>query len=334
MKVQRSQSELDRSQCGSSSRRSTRSQVAPDWNPTDELLLVNEIAAVEADCLKALSSFQKWKIISQNCSALGVPRTLDQYRRKWDALFLEYKSIKQWESASRGGASYWVLEIGRRKQKGLPENFDNELFRAIDNLVRVRGNQSDTDPDSDPEAEIDAEADVPDVVAEPESKRRRRRSTHQKSCPIENSFRRCKVDRPEETYVEEKPEETHAEEKPQETHAEEKPVGSCLEVIPQKSLTEEKSQKSCAKKHKNSQIKEKAISIEEQEQIAVMQLHENVELIQAIVNENADHEAADVKSTGDPQTDLVRRQGEQVIACLGDIVKTLDQLRQLVQECE
>lgn len=49
----------------------------------------------------------------------------------------------------------------------MPENFDNELFRAIDNLVRVRGNKSDTDPDSDPEAEIDAEADVPDVVAEP-----------------------------------------------------------------------------------------------------------------------------------------------------------------------
>ncbi|KAI3681168.1 hypothetical protein L6452_35952 [Arctium lappa] len=44
----------------------TRSRVAPDWTVEESLILVNE---VEADCL---ASFQKWKIIVENCNALGV----------------------------------------------------------------------------------------------------------------------------------------------------------------------------------------------------------------------------------------------------------------------
>ncbi|KAM1611597.1 hypothetical protein ACFX1Z_000368 [Malus domestica] len=80
MKPEQTMSQLDRSYHSSGNRRSTRSQAAPNWNPTDELILVNEVAAIEGNCLKALSSFQKWKIIAHNCSALGVSRTLNQYR--------------------------------------------------------------------------------------------------------------------------------------------------------------------------------------------------------------------------------------------------------------
>ncbi|KAF5748062.1 hypothetical protein HS088_TW04G00010 [Tripterygium wilfordii] len=53
-----------------SSRRRTRSQAAPDWKVHDSLILVNEMAAIEVDCSKALSSYQKWKIIAENCTAL------------------------------------------------------------------------------------------------------------------------------------------------------------------------------------------------------------------------------------------------------------------------
>ncbi|RXH79917.1 hypothetical protein DVH24_041064 [Malus domestica] len=126
-------SQLDRSHRSSSNRCST----PPDWNPTDELILVNEVAVVEGDYLKALS-------------------------------FGEYKGIKQWEAKSRASDSYWVLGTERSKRNGLPGNFDQELFRGIDKLVRMRGNQSDTDPDSDPEDEAEAELEEePDVDPEP-----------------------------------------------------------------------------------------------------------------------------------------------------------------------
>ncbi|KAM2656405.1 hypothetical protein EV1_011913 [Malus domestica] len=168
MKLEQTPSQLNRSHRSSGNRRNMRLQAAPDWNPTDELILVNEVAAVKGNYLKALSSFQKWKIIAQNCSTLGMLRTLDQYRRKWEALFGEYKGIKQWEAKSRASDSYWVLGTERSKRNGLPGNFDQELFRGIDKLVRMRGNQSDTDPDSDPEDEAEAELEEePNVDSEP-----------------------------------------------------------------------------------------------------------------------------------------------------------------------
>ncbi|XP_062024475.1 uncharacterized protein LOC133740530 [Rosa rugosa] len=511
---------------GSGSRR-TRSQVAPDWTETDLLILVNEVTAVEADCRKEFSSFQKWKIVAQNCTALGVPRSLDQYRRKWEALLHDYKIIDHWNSQSRASASYWALESDRRKQFGLPRSFDHELFKAIGGYEKAQENQSDTE-------EGEAEADVADEyeeAVEPESKRRRRPSTQQKWSPIQNPARRSMVkkpvqkphqtraeerhvqkprlthatekpvqkacqthvedksvqkthpmrveektivkpvqthvaEKPGETHAEEKPRQTHeegepvekarqthaqekpvekppqthakekprqthaeessqtnaegkpvknppkiqaeenvvgkscqthvegkpvekphqthaeekhvescleaipmenlAEEKPHQTHSQEKPVGSCLDAIPMK-MAEEVPQKSCVKKkHKASeeqpggsclevipmksmaekktlksslkrkqqstQMEEKIMSIEEQKQIMAMKLQWSAELIRAIVTENADHEAADEKSIKDLQADLVRRQGDQVIACLADIVKTLNQVHRLVQE--
>ncbi|KAJ7958632.1 Trihelix transcription factor ASR3 [Quillaja saponaria] len=67
----------------------------------------------------------------------------------------------------------FVLVIGKRKVKifGLPENFDEELFKAIDDLVNAREERCDIDHDSDPEVE----AEMLDVIAELGSKGKRRR---------------------------------------------------------------------------------------------------------------------------------------------------------------
>ncbi|RVW17342.1 Trihelix transcription factor ASR3 [Vitis vinifera] len=137
-----------------SSSRRTRSQLAPDWTINDSLILVNEIAAVEGECLNALSTYQKWKIIAENCTALDVSRTFNQCRRKWDSLLFEYNKIKKWESRSRN-VSFWTLESERRRELGLPVDFERELFKAIDDLVSSQEVRSDTDPGTDPEAEDD-----------------------------------------------------------------------------------------------------------------------------------------------------------------------------------
>lgn len=144
---------------GTSGSRRTRSQVAPDWTVKDCLILVNEIAAVEADCSNAFSSFQKWTMISENCNALDVHRNLNQCRRKWDSLVSDYNQIKQWESQYR--RSYWSLSTEMRKKLNLPGNFDNELFTAIDPVVTIQEDKAGTEPDSDPEAQ-----DFVDVTAE------------------------------------------------------------------------------------------------------------------------------------------------------------------------
>lgn len=146
----------------------TRSQVAPDWSTKEALILVNEIAAVEGDCMKALSSYQKWKIVVENCTALDVGRTLNQCKRKWNSLLADYDQIKQWDSNSNSKTnprinvdSYWSLQSEKRKEFGLPHNFDEELFKGIDDYVRAQKDQLDTDPDTDPEGE----ADLLDVIA-------------------------------------------------------------------------------------------------------------------------------------------------------------------------
>ena len=154
-------SEEERCGGGRQSRR-TRSQAAPDWTVHETLTLVSEIAAVEGECSTTVSSFQKWKIVAENCNSTGVNRTLNQCRRKWDSLLTHYKKIKHWESSSSEELeSYWSLDRETRRGLGFPEEFDSEVFKAIDDHLKDEGNGSDTDTDrdNDPEALAD-EVDV------------------------------------------------------------------------------------------------------------------------------------------------------------------------------
>lgn len=177
----------------------------------------------------------------------------------------------------------------------------------------------------------------------PGSKRQRRRLTSPKICVEE---------KPLLSYKKEEPPRSPTSEKPQKRLLED-PVNSPTEENPQESCFKEKYQKSheedpvespieerCKRSHgkgepQKSRVEEKeTISIEEKEQMMIMKLHENAELIDAIVSENVDLGAADVKNVEDYQTDFARRQGDKLITCLRDIVNTLDQFSDLVQECE
>ncbi|XP_058068546.1 uncharacterized protein LOC131217621 [Magnolia sinica] len=136
--------------------RCTRSQVAPDWTVQEILVLVNEFASVNKDCLKSLPSYQKWKIISDNMAAFQVIRPSNQCQRKWESLVAQYKKIKGWESQS-GIGSFWCLDSETKKDYGLPAFFDRELFGTMDGFLKSRVTrvarvaQSDSDVDSDSE---------------------------------------------------------------------------------------------------------------------------------------------------------------------------------------
>ncbi|KAL8247319.1 hypothetical protein R6Q59_008535 [Mikania micrantha] len=144
----------------------TRSKVAPDWTVEESLILVNEVSAVEADCGHTLASFQKWKIIVENCNALGVNRNLNQCRRKWDSLLSDYKKIKQ---------------SGSKKA-----SFNSELFIVIERYVRDYEGGCDTDPDSESEPAPEPELEPDPVLASilqsvtSDSKKQRSKITPQK----------------------------------------------------------------------------------------------------------------------------------------------------------
>ncbi|KAK1438231.1 hypothetical protein QVD17_04037 [Tagetes erecta] len=131
----------------SSSSLHTRSKAAPDWTVEESLILVNEVNAVEADCGETLSSFQKWKIIVQNCNALDVNRNLNQCRRKWETLLSHYK---------HSGST-----------------FNAELFNAIQRYVTDFESAYHTEPDSDSDHQ-------PQLQSGSKNQRSKMMITHQK----------------------------------------------------------------------------------------------------------------------------------------------------------
>ncbi|KAI3437295.1 Myb-like domain-containing protein, partial [Psidium guajava] len=323
-----------------------RSQVAPDWSAGDLLILVNEIAAVEGDCLNTLSSYQKWEIISENCTVLDVDRTANQCRRKWASLLADYRRIKQHESLS-GINSYWSLGHDRRKGFGLPETFDRELFEVINNVLMVREDRADTEPDSDPEAE----GGTPEAVAsESGSKRKRKKSGHiivqglpttsplkgksmkfgvpksvtpkiivqglPTTSPLKDNTMALQIskDNTVELDVPEKCSDNTLEERPQMCR-----VGA--DATPVENPKGKKLEESCFKDVGKT-------SEDEREQAMASTLRENAELIQRIVDGSPAPDPGcgyvDVKSDENCKTEFIRGQGDKLIACLGTIIDTLN----------
>ncbi|MQM04177.1 hypothetical protein Taro_036969 [Colocasia esculenta] len=117
--------------------RRTRSQAAPGWTAQEMLTLANEVAAVEEDCRRALSFYQRWVIVADNCSSIlgGAPRSANQCRRQWHAMVADYRRIRAWEETNNG--SYWSLDGKGRRAARFPVDFDREVFGAIARSLRA-----------------------------------------------------------------------------------------------------------------------------------------------------------------------------------------------------
>ncbi|KAJ3679259.1 hypothetical protein LUZ60_017270 [Juncus effusus] len=160
------------------SSRCTRSQAAPDWSAADTLALVEQVAAVDTEAWsRSLSSFQKWKIIAGNCAQLGLGRSSNQCKRRWELLLADYVKIRKWETRHKshngsGSISYWNSDPIGREKCGLPGSFDKEVYSAIDAVIKVEeiefhGARSSKDVDSEllsvgPIDQLDDDDDVAD----------------------------------------------------------------------------------------------------------------------------------------------------------------------------
>lgn len=275
--------------------RCTRSQAAPDWSAWECLMLVNEINAVEGEWRQSLASFQKWQQIVENCSALDMNRSMNQCKKQWDALRNEYKKVKQWEGA------YWSFDTTEKKELGLPEEFDKELFKAIEKHMKHKGDDPaapDTDPDSDPEAR----PIINKIFLQTGPKKQRKKRIPRKD-KIEERFHPWRhllsgIIKPEPSALNEIPEQ------------------------PRKNIIQ--------------QVKPEQISEDEKQKMMAAKLLENAQLINAVLNgdlaEDIDYKLGDLKNSEAIQTDMARRQGDKIIDCLGNIVSALNQFCDLVQE--
>ena len=132
------------------------------------------------------------------------------------------------------------------------------------------------------------------------------------------------------------------EQKPPESLAEKSPIKSPTKETPPRSPALEEPQE-ISTKHEpqkdQAEEDEAAVDIEDKERMVALILGENAKRINSIVAETAcyDDNIGSVERSEDGQTksdDFIRRQGDELIACLGVIVKTLDQLCNLAQECK
>ena len=116
-----------KSQRGPSSRQ-MRSQAALEWSVVAELVLVNEVAAVESDCATKLSLYKRWKIITENCAAQDVPGTSASARGSGTRC-----SRTTARSTNSSPFAPWKRRrIGRYKARGgLHRSFIRELFATI-----------------------------------------------------------------------------------------------------------------------------------------------------------------------------------------------------------
>ncbi|CAN6445258.1 unnamed protein product [Victoria cruziana] len=133
--------------------RCTRSQSVPDWSVGEMLIMVKEIIAIEEDSLKSLSSYQKWKIISENCANLGVVRPSNHCKKQWESMFAHYSKIRDWVSQSQDN-SYWDLSDEQKKEFELPAGFDKEIYGVIRDFLIAQEEKSDSESLSESDAPV------------------------------------------------------------------------------------------------------------------------------------------------------------------------------------
>ncbi|KAL3844338.1 hypothetical protein ACJIZ3_001741 [Penstemon smallii] len=272
----------------------TRSRAAPDWSVEESLILLNEIKSVESEWGPTLPSFQKWQQIVENCNALDVNRNMNQCKRKWEALLGEYRLVKN-------GA-------------GANASFSFELFNAVDSCVTAREKKNeaeedlaakeggeeqgvmDTDPDSDPEAQGRVTKSFIETGSKKQGRRMKRKKGRVERIYPWGYFTSTKIKHKECSSTNEKHGNSNS---------------NTSESVPNETNVEK-------------------------EHIMATILWENALQMNAILEGNLpddmNYKLADLKDAEAAQTDLTRRQGDELINCLGKISVTLSQLCDLVQQ--
>lgn len=266
------------------------------------MTLINEISAIEGEWRQTLASFQKWQLVVENCNALEVNRSLNQCKKKWDELRSLYRKVKPWKE------NYWSFSTKKKREFGIPEEFDSELFKAIDRYFKKKGTEGNAEgPETDPDSDHEHQANTNKFFLQTGPKKQRRKMATRKR-KIFESFQ------PWRTSVS--------------TNIKQEP--SSLNEMPE--VPRENNDEDIALK-----VKLEPSNEGRREKMMAEELLKNTELINTILQgnlaEDVDFKLTDLKSTEGVQAHFTRLQGDKLIDGLGKIVNTLNQLCDIVQEC-
>ncbi|CAN4128239.1 unnamed protein product [Withania somnifera] len=276
--------------------------------------------ATQIECGNTLASFQKWQSTVHNCNSLGVNRSLNQCKRRWESVLEQYNKVKPWESA------YWrSFDVDRKKELELPEEFDFELFNAIGRYLSClqgeNGAGDETDPDTDPEAQ-QGQGNNAFLEIGPKRQRRRTKTKRYKMEERLNPWRRILNEN---------------------RKYEQSKMGIKHEASIDANLEAPRHENSSLERMRDSSMEEKAelanLSVvgevkaeqinDNPEEMMAATLRENAEMIATIFEGNSMDDKdynPDLKNSEAGRVHLIRSQGDQLIDCLGKISYTLSKL--------
>ncbi|KAL3685831.1 hypothetical protein R1sor_003853 [Riccia sorocarpa] len=146
----------------------------PRWSQHETLVLItakkqqSEELATAIPRPRSLTADDRWEAIAAFCKANGCERNAYQCRKRWFALFGDYKKVKEWHRSS--AESYWGMKSDRRRENRLPGTFDRVVFSSMDCwLKKSSDSQFDTPTRHDEGLSSEIEQDVegqelPDLV--------------------------------------------------------------------------------------------------------------------------------------------------------------------------
>ncbi|KAL6637567.1 hypothetical protein ACP70R_025139 [Stipagrostis hirtigluma subsp. patula] len=107
-----------------------------NWTLPETMLLVEAKRKVHEERLRD-QGLARWEWVEDYCWRRGCRRSQNQCNDRWDNLMRDYKKVRAHELAG-AAVSYWAMDRGERKERGLPSNLLREIYDAMGEAVEGR----------------------------------------------------------------------------------------------------------------------------------------------------------------------------------------------------
>ncbi|BBM98860.1 protein MpTRIHELIX1 [Marchantia polymorpha subsp. ruderalis] len=146
----------------------------PRWSQHETLVLVaakkrqGEELSPAIPRPRNLTADERWELVAAYCKANGCERNAYQCRKRWFALYGDYKKVKEWQRSS--AETYWGMKNDRRRENRLPGTFDRVVFQSMDSWLKISSDaqfDTPTRPDEGISSEIEQDVEgqeLPDIA--------------------------------------------------------------------------------------------------------------------------------------------------------------------------
>eukprot|EP00245_Coleochaete_scutata_P015155 TRINITY_DN6647_c0_g1_i1.p1 TRINITY_DN6647_c0_g1~~TRINITY_DN6647_c0_g1_i1.p1 ORF type:complete len:305 (-),score=82.31 TRINITY_DN6647_c0_g1_i1:950-1864(-) len=89
------------------------------------------------EAARSKTAQQKLEELQQFLAEHGFERTMDQIQNKWENIFSDYRSVKEWQRTKAGEQSYFTMQPRERNLHKLPPNLTKDIFDEMDVWLQV-----------------------------------------------------------------------------------------------------------------------------------------------------------------------------------------------------